>query len=493
MRLLSLEVEHFRAIRSARLLFGPGLNVVHGPNDRGKSTLTEALRAVLLVAPGSAEARTFATWNAAGGQFPRVSITLECQGATWRIEKVFAQGSRAKASLDKSTDGGTRYQPHAQGRDVEGKLRDLLQWGLAPPGGRGATHRTETFLTTALLGKQGEVSAIFEASLKGDQHDSGRTLVTRALDALGQDPLVTKLLDRLKDRAGEVYTASGRHKRSMDSPLVRAQSELREREERVRALEEAARKSNEIEQQVVELLQARERALEFRDQARAHLEQLRRYQASAVERERLDRELTQCCREFERVTKGANAIDAARRECEAAQAELASAEDEQMQAANAAKLAEEEAMAARDRLARARSAQLSSQELAASARKIRISELRVQLERATGRKAAAQAAVVARTELALLESQLVAAGTAVEQAKQEAARCAAELNLATVWEEMQQARGLTSALESAVSGHKKLAERELAAAGAVAEIEALEEAPQRSSARELDQRARIRG
>ena len=97
---------------------------------------------------------------------------------------------------------------------MEGKLRDLLQWGLAAPGGRGATHRTETFLTTALLGKQGEVSAIFEASLKGDQDDSGRTLVTRALDALGQDPLVTKLLDRLKDRTGEVYTPSGRHRRS---------------------------------------------------------------------------------------------------------------------------------------------------------------------------------------------------------------------------------------------------------------------------------------
>jgi len=494
-RLLSLEVEHFRAIRSARLLFGPGLNVVHGPNDRGKSTLTEALRAVLLVAPGSAEARTFATWNAAVGQFPRVSITLECQGATWRLEKVFAQGSRAKASLDKSTDGGTRYQPYAQGRDVEGKLRDLLQWGLAVPGGRGATHRTETFLTTALLGKQGEVGAIFEASLKGDQDDTGRTLVTRALDALGQDPMVTKLLDRLKDRTGEVYTASGRHKRSMDSPLVRAQSELREREERVRALEEAARQGKEIEQQVVQLLQARERALELRDQARAHLGQLRRYQASAVERERLDRELTQCYREFERVTNAVSAIDAARRECESAQAELASAEDEQMQAANAVKLADEEAIAARDRLARARSVQQSSEELAASAREVRLSELRVQLERATGRKAATQAAVAARTELALLESQLVAAGTAVEQAKQEAARCAAELNLATVWEEMQQARGLTSALESAVLEHKELAERELAASAAVGEAEgAVKEATaQLETVRELDQQARTAG
>src|SRR3954462_15309186 len=112
---------------------------------------------------------------------------------------------------------------------------------MGPPGaGRPRGHASHRHLSHhRTSGKQGEVGAIFEASLKGDQDDTGRTLVTRALDALGQDPLVSKLLDRLKDRTGEVYTASGRHKRSIDSPLVRAQSELREREERVRALEEA--------------------------------------------------------------------------------------------------------------------------------------------------------------------------------------------------------------------------------------------------------------
>lgn len=400
-------------------------------------------------------------------RLPRFRSRLSARGATWKLEKIFAQGSRAKASLDKSTDGGTRYQPHAQGRDLEGKLRELLQWGLAAPGGRGAAHRTETFLTTALLGKQGEVSAIFEASLKGNQDDTGRTLVTRALDALGQDPLVTKLLDRLKDRTGEVYTARGNHKRSMDSPLVRAQSELRDREERVRVLEEAARQGKEIEQQVVQLLQAREQALELSDQTRALLAELRTYHAVAGERARLDRELAQCCREFEPVNHGVSAIDAARRECEAAQAELATAEEEQTQAAHAVKLADEEAIAARDRLGRARSVQQSSEELAAGAREVRLSELAVQLERAAGRRAAAQAAVAARTELALLESRLIEAGTAVEEAKQEAARCAAELNLATVWEEMKQARGLTSALELAVLEHQELAERERAAAAAV--------------------------
>src|SRR2546422_10731754 len=105
MRLHSLEVEHFRAIQSARLMFGPGLNVVYGPNDLGKSTLTEAIRAALLIAPGSAEVRSFATGGAAAGKSPRGLIGLEWQGAIGQVEKGFARGSRAKANPQKSTEG----------------------------------------------------------------------------------------------------------------------------------------------------------------------------------------------------------------------------------------------------------------------------------------------------------------------------------------------------------------------------------------------------
>ncbi len=48
MRLLALEAEHFGCVRRASLRLGPGLNVLHGPNDLGKSTLAEAVRAALI-------------------------------------------------------------------------------------------------------------------------------------------------------------------------------------------------------------------------------------------------------------------------------------------------------------------------------------------------------------------------------------------------------------------------------------------------------------
>ena len=492
MRILSLEVDCFRAIQSGRLSFGPGLNIVHGPNDHGKSTLTEAIRAVLLVAPGSAEARSFSTWGAAAGQFPKAAITFECEGATWRLEKIFAPGSRAKASLEKSTDGGTRYQLQAQGRDVEGKLSDLLQWGLAAPGGRGVTPRTETFLTTALLGKQGEVDSIFEASFKSDQNESGKTLVTHALDALGQEPRVTKLLKRLKERTDKVYRGDGVLKRSADSPIVQAQVGLKKLEEQVRGFEDETRKSTEVEQQVVQLSQAREQALEARDQARAHLDELRMHQASAAQQEQLERTVTQHLREFERMTTGMNAIEGSRREALTAQGDLALAADQQIQAIEASKVADDQALAARERLARARSGHESSQELAASARDVRLADLRVLMEKNAARKTTAHTVLAAVTELASLEAEFAAATNALDGAKEEVAHSAAELKLALMLQELQDARVLTVAFDAALSDQKQLIGRESTATAAVADADAELKAANAAleRARELDHQAR---
>jgi recombinational DNA repair ATPase RecF len=49
MKLVSVRVEHFRCIRTAKIEFAGGLNVLHGPNALGKSSLAHALRAALLL------------------------------------------------------------------------------------------------------------------------------------------------------------------------------------------------------------------------------------------------------------------------------------------------------------------------------------------------------------------------------------------------------------------------------------------------------------
>jgi hypothetical protein len=454
MRLLSLEVEHFRAIQSARLQFGRGLNIVYGPNDHGKSSLTEAIRAALLVAPGTAEARSFQTWRGAAGQFPKVVLGFESQGAVWRIEKVFAQGTRVKAQLEKSTDGGARYHKVAENRDVEGKVRELLNWGIAPPGGRGAPQRAETYLTTALLGKQGEVGAIFEATLKRDQDDTGRTLVTRALDALGQHPTVTRLLDILKERTAEAYTEKGRHKRGADSPLVRAQAALRAREDRLQELQEAARRGKEIEEEIRGLMRERETALNERDQARTRVDAVRECLASTARRGQLQRDAA-----------ALQALEAARQEYSQAQEALEAVGNNCEQAVRAADAAEAVTKEARDRLSRAQAANASSKEIAAAVLAARRSDLRAQLEKAGTRKAVVQ-------EWETLKTRHAAAEIALAQARQDELRAAAELNMMTALDEQREAVALTEAFTFAASDHNRQKAREAAAAAAATEADA---------------------
>ncbi len=49
MRILRLCVADFAAVPKAEIDFGPGLNVLYGPNDLGKSTLADAIRLALLL------------------------------------------------------------------------------------------------------------------------------------------------------------------------------------------------------------------------------------------------------------------------------------------------------------------------------------------------------------------------------------------------------------------------------------------------------------
>jgi DNA repair exonuclease SbcCD ATPase subunit len=77
-RIEKLEVENFRGIRKVSIPFKKGLNVLHGPNDLGKSTLAEAVRAALLVPTRSKEGESYVTWD--GSPSARVTLTFESGG-----------------------------------------------------------------------------------------------------------------------------------------------------------------------------------------------------------------------------------------------------------------------------------------------------------------------------------------------------------------------------------------------------------------------------
>ena len=235
MRLQRLEVQDFRGIRAATIAFGPGLTVLHGPNELGKSTLVEAIQAAFFLQTTSQAGNEHVTW---GQSTPAcVTLTFEHQGKLWRVSKRFGQKPYAKLESSESVDS-PRFREVLTGKGVEGQLRELLAWGIAPPGGRGAAPKAESFLLTALLGRQGEVQKILNASLDDDRDDTGRSLVTQAMGALDKDPLVSQILEQLVSRVDAVFTSQGHLKTAADSPLVKLQQHLRTQEALLSSLQE---------------------------------------------------------------------------------------------------------------------------------------------------------------------------------------------------------------------------------------------------------------
>src|SRR6478609_5224387 len=186
MRLHRLHAASFAAIRESDIEFGPGLNVLYGPNDLGKSTLADAIRLALLLPHTSSHIEDYVPW--AGGQNPRVELTFETEAQRiWRVKKEFRKGG---ASVLEESKNGVDFDEVERARKVDGRLRDLLRWGIAEPGGSGAARGLpSSFLATVLLSTQSDVSAVLSESLQADPTGSGKERIAAALQAVGQDPL----------------------------------------------------------------------------------------------------------------------------------------------------------------------------------------------------------------------------------------------------------------------------------------------------------------
>ncbi|HXB70920.1 MAG TPA: AAA family ATPase [Candidatus Acidoferrales bacterium] len=251
MKLRSISVEHFRGIRRARVEFGVGLNVLYGPNDLGKSSLAEAVRAALLLQVSAKYTEDFLNWHGTGE--PSVELVFESEPQRiWRVRKTF--GSGAQAFLDESRDG-VDFQVEARGRDVEGRLREILRWGLAPPGGKGGQKGMPfTFLTTALLAEQDRVAAIFDQALSNDSDESGKRRLIEALQAVAEDPLFKSVLGRVQAHVDEAFTSTGRKKLGKNSPWVQVRDLIKRAEEAERQCHEQSQRTTAIEMELRDLL-----------------------------------------------------------------------------------------------------------------------------------------------------------------------------------------------------------------------------------------------
>lgn len=129
MHIRELGIENFRRFRKPLRLAGfeDGLNLVCEPNETGKSTVLEAMRAVLFERHGSRSDRIQSFRPHGDEVAPEVEMVFSVDAETWRVKKRFLQ--RPEAVLE-GPDG------RSTGDEAEEKLQALL--GFSRAGNRGA-------------------------------------------------------------------------------------------------------------------------------------------------------------------------------------------------------------------------------------------------------------------------------------------------------------------------------------------------------------------
>ena len=129
MKIKSFELNNFRKFRSPVRLdgFTDGLNIIVEPNETGKSTLLDAMRATLFERHTSKNelTKSYCPWD--DEVAPSVSMCFGLEACEWQIDKQFLKGAFARLS-----GGGSRFE----GEAAEERLQSLL--GFERGGNRGS-------------------------------------------------------------------------------------------------------------------------------------------------------------------------------------------------------------------------------------------------------------------------------------------------------------------------------------------------------------------
>lgn len=183
-----LKLKGFKQFRDTVITLGPGLTILMGGNEAGKSTLLEALLAVLFASPKSRAkgVEEWITWGAA--ERPDVSLRYAVDGVEFRLDKDFEAGT---VSLENMSTGESLTDE----KRVHATVADQLGVGSR-----------DLFLGTVCV-RHDELAGI--ATGAGEIKDRLQKVLTG-----GQDVSARKMLKALEDRIAEIN-------RGMDRPAAK--------------------------------------------------------------------------------------------------------------------------------------------------------------------------------------------------------------------------------------------------------------------------------
>ena len=256
MKLRKLSVNQFKRFTKPTKLENlcDGLNLVVGPNELGKSTLLDALRAVLFERYSSKAQPIVALQNDRSGAAPVVELVFEVDGAEYKLTKRFVKSRHAQLQCP----DGTLLEADA----AEDRLRSLL--GFAEAGNRGATSES-LGMWGVLWVQQGQSFG------RPDLPDSALASLSAGLESevgivLG-GRRGRELPQVIEQRRGELVTASRRQPRGEYKDTLAQISELEHR------LSEQQRQHLEMSETLERLAAAEERLTRLEDGSQDKVDQ----------------------------------------------------------------------------------------------------------------------------------------------------------------------------------------------------------------------------
>ncbi len=232
-----LSIANFRRFKFAEMEFAPGLNVIKGPNESGKSTIIQAILAALYWRPSSSrrDILSFTSWDSQLAFRFELEILSE-KGEKWTLIKDFQKKS---ASLN--GPAGVVTDP----QHIDDWV--VLQTGLP-------TERS--YRSTAGV-KQDEVAKISEG--KEDLRKNLQAVVTGGAEGVSSLDVISSMT---KAR-GELLKGTARNSRT-PGPLASV----------TRRLQEAEGERKRIKEKLESIIQAERKYMEIEDELKAVEEEI---------------------------------------------------------------------------------------------------------------------------------------------------------------------------------------------------------------------------
>ena len=227
MKLQRMRIEQLRQFRKPFVLdnLQPGLNLIHGPNESGKSTLVRAIRAAFFERYRSTAVDDLRPWGDSAAA-PTVELDFEHEGRSWHLTKSFLQ--RKRCDLKVGTD---TYSED----DAEEKLAELLGYQYPKRGASKAEHWGIPGLLWVEQGTGQDIEQAIEHA--GDHLKSALNSMVGEVASSGGDDLI----ETVRSQRDTLLTGTGKPRGDylkLEKDRAQSELEIEELKERVHKYQE---------------------------------------------------------------------------------------------------------------------------------------------------------------------------------------------------------------------------------------------------------------